>query len=204
VQRPDVVAPGYGVAAALSAFAPTSNLYRTLDLVHYMRIGTSQANAHTTGALALLLQTDPALTPDTARQTLVGRARHDAFTGSVPNNLYGFGKLDANPASSAVTEVVPPSAFSFTGPYPNPASGPVEFRFTLAPGAPKPGSVRFGIFDVQGRLVADRDAGAEPGLHRVSWDGRMSDGRSAPSGVYFARLKVGTQATQAVRIDRVN
>lgn len=207
VQKPDVVAPGYGVAAALSVNAPTSNSYKVLDLVHYMRIGTSQANAHTTGVLALLLQQDGSLTPARAREELAGRAQADEFTGTVPNSLYGYGKLDVLASTSAVTEVVPPQAFGLRGPSPNPSSSGVRFEFRLASSdlesltGERP--VRLGIFDVQGRLVAELNAEPVAGDQQLSWDGRSNRGNQVSSGVYFARLLVGTRATQAIRVNRV-
>jgi minor extracellular serine protease Vpr len=206
VQKPDVVAPGYGVAAALSSTAPTSNTYKCRDLVHYMRIGTSAANAHTTGVLALLLQQNPTLTPTTARDELVRRSRRDSYTGSVPNALYGYGKLDATAPTAGVPELVPPHVFSFAGPYPNPSSRSASFQFTLPPAAGESTgqpAVRLGIFDVQGRIVAELAPEASPGPQGVIWDGAMTNGDTAPAGVYFARLKVGTKVTEALRINRV-
>ena len=47
------------------------------------------------GALALMLQRDPALTPTRARSILAASARHDAHTGRAPwTPGYGYGKLD--------------------------------------------------------------------------------------------------------------
>ena len=125
-QRPDVVAPGYSIASALSGDAPSGSWNQTLDRVHYVKIGTSQANAHTTGGLALLLEDavmagDPWLTPAGARSTLISRARQDTFTGAVPNDTYGYGKLHVTPQSSTgIAEVVPPLALQLPGSVPQP------------------------------------------------------------------------------------
>jgi hypothetical protein len=56
-------------------------------------------------------------------------------------------------------------------------SGPSEIRADLV------------IYDVSGRLVR-RLAGARlvAGRYRIEWDGRDEGGKSAPSGIYFARL----------------
>lgn len=55
----------------------------------------SAANPFTTGIVALMLQLNPHLEPETAKQILHDTARADAFTGPVPNPQWGYGKIDA-------------------------------------------------------------------------------------------------------------
>jgi minor extracellular serine protease Vpr len=197
VQRPDIVAPGYGVSAALSATiaASTSSTWKMPDLVHYIRFGTSRANAHTTGALALMLQTDPGLSPSKARLTLQRQARADGFTGTVPNATYGYGKLDL--VSGGVTDTGDALAgqFSFAPPYPNPSLANASFEFSLSAGDLASGTnkVELRIVDVRGRLVATIQGAAQPGPQRLNWDGRTSEGMNAEAGVYFAHLVVGSK-----------
>jgi subtilisin family serine protease len=57
--------------------------------------GTSMAAPHVTGAIALLLQHMPALTMNRIRRRLELAAISDAFTGVVPNDDWGAGKLKA-------------------------------------------------------------------------------------------------------------
>jgi subtilisin family serine protease len=195
-RKPDIVAPGYGIAAALSTTAPTSNTNKVLDQVHYMRIGTSQANAHTTGVLALLLQQNRWLTPQSARQELTARADVDSYTGSVPNDLYGYGKLDMIATVSGV-ELVPPAVFHFAGPYPNPAVDRATFEFTLSNAdiTDTKEAVSIRIYDLSGRLVADTEQPAEAGRHEWTWTGESTNGGGVAGGVYFARLQVGSRAS---------
>lgn len=208
VQRPDVVAPGYSVAAAMSADAPTGAWSQTLDRVHYVKIGTSQANAHTTGGLALLLEDavmkgQPWLTPTSARSTLIERARQDTFTGAVPNTTYGYGKLHVTPQSSTgIAEVVPPSHFNFRAPFPNPAYDNMTFQFSLK--APQTGSVEVRIFDLSGRLVQVLEGRNTVGDQQLTWNGDNAEGRRVASGVYFAHLVVGDKSSirKLVRLDR--
>jgi subtilisin family serine protease len=104
---PDISAPGVGIVAALSKDAwdladPTtyyprlnrvspSGMYATLQ-------GTSMATPNATGAIILLLEqalaTGAQMTPDAVKGYLAGGARDDGFTGSVPNNDWGAGKVD--------------------------------------------------------------------------------------------------------------
>jgi hypothetical protein len=49
---------------------------------------------HVTGAIALILQRNPALTHQQIKNILIANARHDSYTGPNPNNDFGAGKLD--------------------------------------------------------------------------------------------------------------
>lgn len=106
VLKPEITAPGKVVLSARSRSADT---WRDLgflvadDTVHAGLFGTSMAAPHVTGALALLLQLRPALTPEDARALLAAGARVDRFvqqggyspgSNGVPNAQWGFGKLD--------------------------------------------------------------------------------------------------------------
>lgn len=93
--RPDVAAPGYGVMASLSTDIPngTAPAWMDIDQVHRMHKGTNMAAGVVTGAVALLLEAQPTLTPSGARAILHSDALADAFTGMVPNNEWGYGKV---------------------------------------------------------------------------------------------------------------
>ena len=69
----------YGIASAVSAAAPI-----------------------TAGAIALMLEKNPAMDAATVKAALQRGARVDAFTGEVPNTRYGHGKLDLQGALGAV------------------------------------------------------------------------------------------------------
>jgi subtilisin family serine protease len=100
---PDVLAPGEYVLSSLSLDAspdsPSSEFFVGVgnhfawadDGVHGVLRGTSQATPHVTGALALLLEADPSLTPSALRDILRATAR-DELGGYTPR--VGFGKLD--------------------------------------------------------------------------------------------------------------
>jgi hypothetical protein len=73
------------------------------------------------------------------------------------------------------------------GAFPNPAYAArhVTLRFTLA----APAEIRVRIFNVAGREVASFDHRGSEGANAIVWDGRLGNGTSAPSGVYFYRLE---------------
>ena len=196
VQRPDVVAPGYGVTAALSIGAApfVSGVYKMLDLVHMIQYGTSAAAAHTTGALALLLQQTPTLTPSAARLLLIHQAKSDSFTGSVPNPTAGYGKLDVMAHTTAAGDDLA-QRFSFAPPFPNPSAHESMFSFSPSSAdlSDSHGRVEIRILDVRGRLTATLPGVSAPGPQRLSWNGRAHDGSLVPGGIYFAQLHVGSE-----------
>lgn len=103
--KPELAAPGKGVVSALSSQvtqAPPTALVDP-DGVHWILSGTSMSAPHVTGAVALMLQLDPRLDPESAHSLLARGAARDAFTGvsyatadpgGYPNLTWGAGKLD--------------------------------------------------------------------------------------------------------------
>ncbi len=97
VQKPEIVAPGFGIAAAISHGSEIANAYAgqiVEDGEHIVLQGTSMASPHVAGAAALLLAEHPDATPDDIRAWLAAGAIVDDFTGDVPNDAWGHGKLD--------------------------------------------------------------------------------------------------------------
>jgi subtilisin family serine protease len=71
--------------------------------MHLRNGGTSMASPVVSGAAALYLQRCPDAPHTEVIAALLGTARSDGFTGTVPNNQWGFGKLDAFAALSSST-----------------------------------------------------------------------------------------------------
>jgi hypothetical protein len=110
--KPDITAPGSGIA---STFADLTQIYNTLS-------GTSMATPHVVGSVALLWSANPSLIGDYDRtyqllgQTAVpvtSDARFDSefyescHVSASPNNIYGYGRLDAYAAVAATSVDVP-------------------------------------------------------------------------------------------------
>ncbi len=56
--------------------------------------------------------------------------------------------------------------------------------------------VELAVFDIQGRRLRTLlDRSIPAGRYTVEWDGKLADGSSAASGVYFARLQVGSESS---------
>jgi len=84
--------------------------------------------------------------------------------------------------------------------YPNPharitaSNSPTHIRFRLS----KPQVVRLVIFNILGEEVVELlHREMTSGEHTITWNGKARDNRSLPSGLYFARLQVGTQVKVA-------
>jgi hypothetical protein len=73
---------------------------------------------------------------------------------------------------------------------PNPTNNETSISFTL----PRNAWIDFSVFDTRGRAIRVLSRGITPtGPHFARWDGRDREGRLAPSGVYYYRLKVEDQ-----------
>ena len=84
--KPQISAPGTDVYSAWPE--QLGGGYETLS-------GTSMASPHVTGVTALLLAADPSLTIDEIEDLLRGTARTAQHMGTLPNDNYGEGIVDA-------------------------------------------------------------------------------------------------------------
>ena len=99
----DIAAPGhYDITCASSKDVPGSSTGQ-----YAWFGGTSAAASHVAGAVALLLQSEPYLSPPQIAHRLCGHARNDTFTGIVPNSRWGCGKLDIGAALGAPVKPSP-------------------------------------------------------------------------------------------------
>ena len=95
-QKPDIAAPGQVIVAALSWNVDTTG--SSSDIVvgqrHQTMQGTSMACPHATGGAALLLSANSSLTAAQIKNYFTSTANADAFAASLPNYIWGYGKLD--------------------------------------------------------------------------------------------------------------
>lgn len=106
----DISVPGntnFGAYAADSYFASfQSSLLPNGPATYGTLAAVSGASPVLTGAVALMLEADPTLTAPQIKKILQETARADAFTGAVPNNEWGYGKLDVY---AAIRNILGPS-----------------------------------------------------------------------------------------------
>jgi hypothetical protein len=109
----------------------------------------------------------------------------DRIQRGVPVDLVLDDLIDTTsaPPTPPVTYAARPLAVE-----PNPSRGACTLSFSLA--SVSEGTLE--IFDTGGRRVRVLERGMlARGSHEARWDGRGEDGRAAPAGVYFARLRAG-------------
>jgi PKD repeat protein len=122
---------------------------------------------------------------------------HVEYTAGASASMAGPASLEGAPAEPAATNApgvsMPPvlmapaplpAHLALSSARPNPVSGPVSFRIEL----PERTSIRWGIYDLEGRQLWSEQRTFEAGRSDLSWDGRATDGARAGSGLYFARV----------------
>jgi subtilisin family serine protease len=149
----------------------------------YFWQGTSMSCPAVTGAVTLLLEKDPNLTPEDIDSILETTATDLGSTGK--DNYYGAGLLNCLAAIYAVgveeeSHGVNIPEFKVTC-FPNPTAHSSTIHFSI----PHTSDISLDIIDVSGRKVAHLASGEfEKGNHQVTWNGQ-----NVPKGVYFIRLK---------------
>ncbi|MCF8212223.1 MAG: S8 family serine peptidase [Rhodoferax sp.] len=117
VMKPEITAPGSYIMSALAGAAKAAATAADIeaDGVHVAYMGTSMATPHVTGAVALLLQTNPTLTPEDAKRLLFSKLQTNSFTQAAnlpvfsqgvdmppsPNYAWGYGAMDISLAMAA-------------------------------------------------------------------------------------------------------
>lgn len=118
----------------------------------------SAASPVVTGVIALMLEVAPTLTAEEVKMILQSTARQDAFTGSVPNTQWGYGKIDAYAAvtmamgGNGINELERKLAFKL---YPNPAASALFYSID----APTSPNFSVTIMDMRGRHVFSTSSG---------------------------------------------
>jgi subtilisin family serine protease len=92
--KPDVAAPGAMIAAALSADSKISPAYIVAPGYRIMA-GTSMATPFVTGLIALLLERDPQLDPETVRTRLRESSQIPKQPAGAFDSKWGYGLIDA-------------------------------------------------------------------------------------------------------------
>ncbi len=103
--KPDITSPGQQVISSRSTGATFSAAEIVGGLRHVCMQGTSMASPVVAGSVALLLQQNNSLTVGGIKSLIASTATTDNYTGVVPNNTWGNGKLDI--VRSVIKEINP-------------------------------------------------------------------------------------------------
>lgn len=197
-QKPEVAAPGAWVAAALSADSSSQGYITHPDGEHTMLIGTSVSAPHVSGVVALMLSIDPHLTADEVKTKLTRTAASDAFTGSVPNPPWGWGKVAAN---AVIAAVAPPQNQDGEEERPvievaeNPVHERALFTYEFPPGT---ATATLRIYNVAGRLLFE--TALELDRSEYEWNLESDRGEPLGSGLYLYVLLTDVGSSRPGRL----
>ena len=147
------------------------------------------------GVYGMFSPRDLALSPD-------GKSLYVADLGGVAT--FATGRDLTTPVLTTETPIsVLPLSLSLEQNYPNPFSSPAAntdigtmIRYDIAASVRGAVPVDLSIYNAQGQLVQTLVNEVQTsGSHSVQWDGRNSQGRPVPSGVYFYRVTAGGSVT---------
>ena len=156
----------YGIQNAVSAAAPLS-----------------------TGVIALMLEVNPNLTPAQVKTILQNSSREDSDTGSVPNNVWGHGKLDAlqaindTYASLGIESFGKPSDFNV---YPNPTKS--DFTIELDK---EYSEINTTITNLLGQVIA-----SERFVNTHTLDLKINNA----NGIYFVNVTTSEGLSETIKI----
>jgi hypothetical protein len=118
----------------------------------------------------------------------------------LPNNIgwEGLAVIPVAPAATVDVAEEPPAAASVAlRAWPNPFRDGVAFHIVLS----TTDDVEVRVVDVAGRLVRHFETRhLSPGEHALRWDGRDGAGARSPGGMYFVRVRSGSQMLTAKAI----
>lgn len=192
--KPNVVAPGYDVPSSINnkQVAPwmldrtvLKSVFRNDTQFWMTSNGTSMAAPHVTGIVALMLQLNPNLDPASTQNILQNTADSEPFMGNLPNNNYGYGRVNALNAAIEAYRLYnhdKSETLKNTLLFPNPSN---DFVNVLMPNMNEIKSIE--IVDPTGRLIYTQD-------HLSPNDVFMSIPiHFLKTGLYFLRINHGGQ-----------
>ena len=152
--------------------------------------GTSASLPHVVGCAALILQTSPEITPGDLSTILLSGSLADDFTGNVPNDKWGFGKLriyDSFKNSDIIVNVSEdskPALFSVSSCYPNPFNARTSFNFSIFKN--RNSNLSISIYNSIGQKARSFTHYFDsPGAYNITWDGKNDSGSPVSTGLYL-------------------
>ncbi len=192
--KPDITAPGTAVVSTLALESGLSTVPQLVDPdeVHVALQGTSMATPHVAGTIALMLEADPHLSLRDVLYRLRGTAIVDPFTGNVPNNVWGFGKLDSLEGVDTLSLPLPRYSKGVSLKVGGNATNQRAYFFYVTPKDTE--VVQLMIFDARGKSIRTLDM--DPFLQRHEWDLLDDNGQRLSNGLYLAVVVADGQSSK--------
>jgi serine protease AprX len=175
--KPDVMAQGTSNVCARPGEGSTGYLSSVS--------GTSLSAPMVAGVCALILNANPNLNPFEVMNFL----RSNSSNFSNPNNLIGWGIVDANESVKDAEIINLPSDYTLLQNFPNPFNPSTTFRFSMR----KEGNVTLLVYDMRGRLLnklIDNEF-RTPNVYDFHFN--FEGNNSLPTGAYFYTLIIDGQ-----------
>ncbi|WP_084466324.1 S8 family peptidase [Kaistella palustris] len=188
---PDFAAPG---EIALCAHSPNTYYSRSPNTLaqnsnglYGIQNAVSAAAPLATGIIALMLEVNPDLTAAQIKTILRNSCKQDAFTGTVPNNTWGYGKLDALLAiQNAITLGVEQAGRKNTVVYPNPTTGPFTINLDK-----KYIDVNVQILTMPGQIISSE---------KYKDTKKVTSEIKGVAGVYLIKVNAGNRTLKSFKI----
>lgn len=186
--KPDISAPGMNICSSISSF--TTEYYEPVKSVFFNRkgyifsnmSGTSMSSPAVTGVVALILQSNPNLTPAQVKEIIIETARTDDKTGDLTDSVsvrWGHGKIDAREAIKRALELVSINPIASTESfliYPNPAQNKIFIDYK------EEGFVNISLYSIDGKCM----------LEKVNTMDKELNVGHLPKGVYLLKMQTKT------------
>jgi serine protease AprX len=190
--KPDLMAQGSSVYVASS----------TTTAGYIFIQGTSFSCPLTAGVAALLVKEHPTAAP----MTIVNAMKQTASQAATPDNLMGWGVLNALAAHNSLNstgtndQVQPGAGYALDQNRPNPFPNAFNPSTHISYVIPQESELTIAVYDLIGREVATLVRGhVQRGVYQVTWDGTDGRGEAVASGMYIYRLvAAGVDGNQSV------
>ena len=201
LMKPDVVAPGTNMVSSYShVFYPEWGVvaYSDFEGERYpwgVQTGTSMSTPVVAGVIALWLQAKPDLTPEEVKEVMRRSCRHPEEKYDYPNDIYGFGEIDAYRGLLEVLSLSGIEGISLHQPKGVeviPVEGGLRLVFDREVAEP----VRVRVYNLSGRCVADQTT-PDP-----SYLGGEVALPNALSGVYVVQVESADRTLQGSTLVR--
>lgn len=186
--KPDLAAAGTIISTACENVG-WAGWQLSLDGKHAIMAGTSMAAPQGAGAVALLLQAQPGVTPEEAIALFKQWANQDTITGFTPDTIWGWGRLALPDTGFLATRETPAVALpgSFLRAVSSVGTRPCLYYSV------QEGDFSLDLYDVAGRKVKNLARGRGPSDNSVIISG-------FPTSLYIAVLRVNGRVVSETEI----